>query len=290
MIRKTLVLLAAIIGFFAVLSLLAFWSHLNPPAWVSNQTPARFGLVYEDIRLNTADGLSLAGWFIPSTDSEAATNPRPTLIVLHGWPEDKGSVLRSALPLLDDFNLLLFDFRALGRSEGRHSTLGAREVKDLKAALDWLQQRGVEQIGVWGFSMGGAVALMSAAQDPRIRAVVADTSFARLDIMARDVFRIPLVSHGLALGMRAWSGLFLGIDLRRVAPVEAAAQLQSPALIIHLRHDHFVPFQHALMLESALKNHPEAEFWFRDQGFYGQVSAEYLQRLRTFFNQHLRIQ
>ena len=283
MVRKILLLLAAIALFFALFSLLAFWAHLNPPATVSEQTPGDSGLVFEEIELETEDGLKLAAWFIPqatnSTDS-------PTLVILHGWPEDKGRVLSGAAPLADQFNLLLFDFRALGRSEGRHSTLGARETRDLRAAVDWLDERGHQDIGVWGFSMGGGVALMGAALDDRIRAVVADTSFSRLDIMARDVFRIPVLQHGLALGMRAWSRLFLGIDIRQVAPVDSAANLQTPVLIIHLKHDHFVPFDHALRLQDALTDHPDAEFWFRDEGFYGQVPAEYQRRLREFFGRH----
>jgi len=287
MIRKILLSLAAVVLFFGLFSLVTFWAHLNPPASLSQQTPGDFGLLFEEIELHTEDGLKLAGWFIPGLADGAESSQAPTLVVLHGWPEDKGSVLRGAVPLLDQFNLLLFDFRALGRSEGRYSKLGAREVKDVRAALDWLEASGHTDIGVWGFSMGGAVALMSAGQDPRVRAVVTDTSFARLDIMARDMFRIPLLSHGLALGMRAWSALFLGIDIRRVAPLEAAERLKSPVLIIHLKHDHFVPFHHALMFENALADHTNAEFWFRDEGFYGHVSAEYLERLRAFFDAHL---
>lgn len=276
--------------FIVLLSLLAFWTHLNPPARVSPHTPSDFGLTFEDIELQTEDGLNLVGWFIPQHTHSVASSDAPTLIVLHGWPEDKGSVLRAALPLADQFNLLLFDFRALGRSEGRHSTLGAREPRDLRAALDWLDERGHLHTGVWGFSMGGAVALMGAAQDDRISAVIADTSFARLDIMARDVFRIPVLQHGLGLGMRLWTRLFLDIDIRRVAPVEAAAGLHMPVMIIHLEHDHFVPFTHALRLQDALNHHPNAEFWFRREGLYGHVSAEYLERVRGFFQQHLPVE
>ena len=289
MIRKALISLAAAGLFIGLFSLLAFWSHLNPPRLVSDRTPGDFGLAFEDIELQTEDGLRLHGWFIPQQADNAARADAPTLIVLHGWPEDKGGVLRGAAPLAQEFNLLLFDFRALGRSEGRHSTLGARETRDLKAAVDWLDERGHQDIGVWGFSMGGAVALMGSALDDRIGAVVADTSFSRLDLMARDVFRVPVLQHGLALGMRVWGRLFLGIDIRQVAPVDAAARLEQPVLIIHLEHDHFVPFAHARRLQDALAHNPAAEFWFRRDGFYGQVPADYLQRLRGFFEQHLAV-
>ncbi|TVR99532.1 MAG: alpha/beta fold hydrolase, partial [Wenzhouxiangellaceae bacterium] len=290
MLKKAIFLVAAmvttVVATVGLLSLLAFWSHLNPPDMVSPLSPGDFDLAYENIQLQTEDGLSLAGWFIPQAGQQRNLEAA-TIIVLHGWPEDKGSVLRSALPLLQHYSLLLFDFRALGRSEGRHSTLGAREGMDVRAALDWLEAHGHDEIGVWGFSMGGAVALMSAAHDPRIKAVVTDTSFARLDIMARDVFRVPVLSQGMALGMRLWSRLLLGVDIRQVAPVDAIADLQTPALIIHLQHDHFVPFHHARMLQEALQDHPSAEFWFRETGVYGQVPPDYLLRLRAFFDRHL---
>ena len=287
MIRRGLLLLATIVGSVGAFSLLAFWSHLNPPTFVSPLSPGDLGLSYETIQLETDDGIVLDGWFLPRQGGEPEVGEPATLIVLHGWPEDKGSVLRSAAPLTDRFNLLLFDFRGLGRSQGRHSTLGGRETKDVRAALDWLEERGHHQIGIWGFSMGGAVALMSAAEDSRITAVASDTSFARLDLMARDLFRVPVLGHAMALGMRTWSRLFLGIDIRRIAPVGAASSLQIPVLIIHLEEDPFVPFAHALRLEAALEGNPQARFWFREEGAYGQVPPEYAERLRGFFAEHI---
>src|SRR3970040_1993558 len=82
--------------------------------------------------------------------------------------------------LHEDFNLLLFDFRYLGKSDGSYSSAGAKEVEDLLAAIRFLKGRGIKKVGVWGFSMGGAVALMAIEKAPEIRAVISEPSIARL--------------------------------------------------------------------------------------------------------------
>ena len=91
---------------------------------------------------------------------------------------------RNILPALAflhaDFNLLLFDFRYLGESEGSYSTAGAKEVEDLLAAIRFLKRRGIKEVGVCGFSMGGAVGLMAIDKAPEIKAVVSESSYASL--------------------------------------------------------------------------------------------------------------
>jgi len=93
---------------------------------VSSITPRNLNMPYEQVSFTTADGLSLRGWFILSGKRAAKT-----LILLHGYPADKGNILPALAFLHADFNLLLFDFRYLGESDGSYSTAGAKEVEDL---------------------------------------------------------------------------------------------------------------------------------------------------------------
>ena len=134
----------------------------------------------------TADGLTLRGWYIP-----CAKETQKTLILLHGYPADKGNILPALAFLHEDFNLLLFDFRYLGKSEGSYSTAGAKEVEDLLAAIQFLKSRGVKEVGVWGFSMGGAVALMAIEKASEIRAVISESSYASLAAMAFELLENP---------------------------------------------------------------------------------------------------
>jgi len=174
------------LGFFFVTSLWGFYISIRPPRIVSSLTPKLLQLDYENVWFKTSDGLTLSGWFIPG---KAAT--KKTLILLHGYPADKGDILPALSFLQKNYNLFLFDFRYLGESEGKYSTAGAKEVNDLLAAIQFLKTKGIEEVGVWGFSMGGAVALMSIKKAPEIKAVVSEASYASLAQMAAELFKIP---------------------------------------------------------------------------------------------------
>ncbi len=237
---------------------------------------------FEDVSFKTADGLTLRGWYIPS-----AKTTDKTLVLLHGYPADKGDILPALAFLHADFNLLLFDFRYLGKSEGSYSTAGAKEVEDLLTAIRFLKTRGIEKVGVWGFSMGGAVALMAIEKAPEIRAVISESSYASLAQMALQLFRIPLLNYPNAYLVGLWAKVFLGIDLSDVSPAEAVRNTTVPILLIHSSADAVIPFSHAQSLQEALKNNSRAEFWFHEGFAHGQLDADYQSRVRSFFHKHL---
>jgi fermentation-respiration switch protein FrsA (DUF1100 family) len=135
--------------------------------------------------------------------------------------------------------------------------------------------------------MGAAVAFMVAAEDPRVQAVVADSSYARLDWMAAEAFTLPGLRHPLAFATRVWGIMFFGIDSSRVSPVDAASRLDNPVLLIHSRKDNVIPFSHALVLQEALQSNSQAEFWFRETQLHGEIDAEYLQKVLSFFEASL---
>ena len=111
-----------VLGFLIVISLWGFYASIRPPKIISPLIPRDLKLGYQDVSFRTAGGLTLRGWHIPS-----AKTTDKTLILLHGYPADKGDILPGLAFLHGDFNLLLFDFRYLGRSEGSYSTAGAKE-------------------------------------------------------------------------------------------------------------------------------------------------------------------
>jgi len=259
-----------------------FYISIRPPKMVSSITPRNLNMPYEQVSFTTADGLSLRGWFILSGKRAAKT-----LILLHGYPADKGNILPALAFLHADFNLLLFDFRYLGESDGSYSTAGAKEVEDLLAAIRFLKTRGIEEVGVWGFSMGGAVGLMTIDKAPEIRAVVSESSYASLTEMALQLFRVPLLNYPIAYLIGFWAKLFLGIDVRDVSPAEKIRNTTVPILITHSSTDAVIPFSQAKTLQGALINNPRAEFWFNDEFAHGQMGSDYQRRVRNFFQKHL---
>lgn len=268
--------------FFILLSLVGFLISIRPPKITSSITPADLGLKYEDVSFTTTDGLRLRGWFIPNRAEKAKT-----IILLHGYPADKGDILPALSFLSRNYHLLLFDFRYLGESEGRISTAGAKEIEDLLAAIRFLKSRGKEEVGVWGFSLGGAVALMTAKKAAEIKAIVAESSYAQLDLMARELYRIPVLKYALAYITGLWSKIILGINLKDISPAESVKGLNFPILVVHSKNDRVIPFNHAVLLQESLKDNLMAEFWFEENLAHGELGGEYQKRIEEFFDKNL---
>lgn len=216
------------------------WLSTHPPRVPLWRTPDQDGLPYECVEFPSRDGIPLSGWFIPSPESLGA------VVLCHGFPMNRCEMLFWAAPLhAAGFDLLLFDFRALGRSGGDRCTIGAEEVQDLLGALDHLESRAdcAGPIGVFGLSMGGAVALQVAARDQRIAAVATHGAYATLDSAIDQRGRFYLGPFGPALSgpARLIGRRWLGRDPRTVAPVrEIGAIAPRPVLLLHGTRDRTV--------------------------------------------------
>lgn len=138
--------------------------------------PADVGLVAEDVRFETDDGVTLAGWYVPSTTGGA-------VILRHGAGSTGSDVLDHAAVLAGrGFGVLVTDARGHGRSEGRAMDLGWWGSEDIRAAVEFVDARpdvDPGRIAVVGMSMGGEEAIGAIAADPRIGAVVAEGATGR---------------------------------------------------------------------------------------------------------------
>ena len=140
---------------------------LHPLHTVPKRTPAALGLAFEEVRFQTADGLRLAGWLVPHAGA------RGNVIFCHGHGRNRGHVA-ALLPTLHGMglNVLSFDFRGHGESEGHTSTFGCREVDDLLAAESYLRGRCPGQpLFLVGTSLGAAVAIQALPRMPDVRGV-----------------------------------------------------------------------------------------------------------------------
>src|SRR3712207_6310844 len=249
------------------------------------RTPADVGLDYREVVVRSSDGLSLSAWWVGKPGS-----PRAAVLV-HGWGGDKSGlhVVETALVYeRAGFNVLMLDLRGHGESEGERVTVGYQEVRDVRGALSWLEERGFdpEDVVLHGWSMGGA-AVVRAAPGTGVGAVVEEAAYADLPPLLWD--RLPEVSGLPAFfnpGIFLMGRLFLGIDPLAVRPEEQARQLSRegvPFMIIHSRDDEVVAFEHAELFVAA---YPEATFW--EVKGYGHVAAhahpEYRERLLAFLD------
>lgn len=258
-----------------------FHESIKPAKTVSNETPADFGLEFESFKLATSDNLKLDAWHVP-----AAKKTNRSVIVLHGYPYDKGSVLKSSLFLQGDFNLLFLDFRYLGRSEGGYTSLGYHERKDVKAAVEYLSKRS-QSIGIYGRSMGGSAALMGA--DENVKAIFADSPYASVESLLRERYGSSGIMQPVSIAiMKALSRLLLGISISEISAEKSVRFLDVPILILHGTADEQVPVGNAHSLKAA---NPEIELWIieglnhnDERNFSG---SGYEERVRSFFRKNL---
>src|SRR5437773_764718 len=122
----------------------------------------------------------------------------------------------------EHFNVVRFDFREHGQSSHslRLPTLGYYEIWDVKAVVDWAEAHHLEKPYLcYGHSMGAAIALRWAGQDPRIRGVLAQSAFVNaLDATSKyrsEDWRVQLANltfvHGGRKGMIAAGGVTSGV-------------------------------------------------------------------------------
>jgi len=213
-----------------LVGLLAFngWMYLQQPAMVFFpsrelvQTPADWGLAYEDVGFRSDDGVALHGWWIP------AENPAATLLFLHG---NAGNISHrgDSVAIFNrlGLNVLLFDYRGYGRSEGRPGETGL--YRDAVAAWHWLVSRqGIapRDIIVFGRSLGGVVATRLAAEVAP-RALIVESTF----------------SSARAVSDRVLSRLARLVWLRyafdAVTPMRAVT---CPVLVAHSPDDEIIPY------------------------------------------------
>lgn len=278
---KLLLYVGLLVGGILIASLASFALAVRPPRLSVALNPDDYRLRAERVAIRAGDGVRLSAWYIPRPGA-------PAVVLLHGYPAEKADLLPIASALAPQFSTLLVDQRYFGDSEGRATTLGFRERDDLKRALDFLEERGASKVGVFGFSLGGAVALLTGAEDPRIRAIAAYAPFADLRALGHELYRWMWVGrYPFVEAMLLWSRVLLGADISRPAPIDAAARLAVPVLLVHSRADEQISFHHAERLRDALAGNARAEFDFMERGRHGELPANFDTRLTRFFTRAL---
>lgn len=157
------------------------------------------------------------GWFFPGLKSA------PTVVLCPAYQSSRGELLTLASALQDhQYNVLVFDFSAQGSSRG-HTTLGFREVSELRAAMDAVANRGdvdPSRFGVWGVNLGAYVALSEAIADPRVRAIAVESPYDRPQQMVGVlVNRSGLASIPLVGVMTRWGFGWLNYRYRHATPL-----------------------------------------------------------------------
>jgi fermentation-respiration switch protein FrsA (DUF1100 family) len=196
-------------------------------------TPAALGLAHEEMDVRAEDGVRIHGWFLPAKGS------RLTLLVCHGNAGNVSHRLDRALLVQARLGLdvLLFDYRGYGQSEGRPDEEGT--YRDGRAAWQWLRARGLgaDRIVVFGESLGSGVALQLALEVAP-RALVLESPFTSIPDMARAVYPF----------LPVWP-----LVRTRYDNLAKIGRLRCPLLVLHGEKDEVVPFAQGRRLFEAAR-------------------------------------
>ncbi|MBM7569995.1 alpha/beta fold hydrolase [Aquibacillus albus] len=250
----------------AVIGLVVAWGLTHPKRNKVKGNPAKHGMTFQDIVFKSADHkTNLKGWLME------AANPVGTIIFSHGY---RGSRTKSPINSLKlakhyvekGYNVLSFDYRNCGESEGNKSTVGALESKDLIGAIQYIKRNMTyKKIILMGWSTGGACAIMAAAKE-NVDAIIADSAFDNLETYLDDCLsewtNLPKLVNPFILFF--FPILSLGYHPRMVNPSKSLDKINCPVYFIHNQNDEKVPHTCSVRMHQAYQG--VKKLWITSKG------------------------
>lgn len=234
---------------------------------------------FEEITLTTKDGVKLAAWYTPPQNNAV-------ILIAHGYNDNRPESLY-AMFVERGYGVVAWDARAHGDSEGDMTTFGYYEQLDVKSALDFaLAQTGVEHVGAWGGSMGAATVILTAAEQPQIEAVVADSAYPTL----KDVLRFNMPIQFLQPFVLFYGEYHSGVDFDDVNPAVVISKISPrPVFIIDGWEGGAIAMNSPYRLFDAAQE--PKQIWVEDGvphlGMYAHNPKRYENKVIGFFDMYL---
>lgn len=219
-------------------------------------TPDRLNLDFEDVYLDTADGETLHGWWLPALTDEPA---KGTIYYLHGNAQNVSAhILNVAWLPEKGYNVFTLDYRGYGQSTGAPDIEGA--LHDAETGLRWLtHQEHTEDRPLYllGQSLGGALGITLASEwtqhneQPTLDGIILDGTFSGFRYIAREKLDLFWLTWPFQYPL-SWTipNDYEGTD--RIAGVSPV-----PVMIIHSVRDGIIPFEHGVRLYEAAEQPKE---------------------------------
>jgi fermentation-respiration switch protein FrsA (DUF1100 family) len=268
-------------------------ANLNPERLQeAEQTFARTSAAKTEFTVRANDGVELCGWKVvaPSANGD-------WVLLFHGVSDNRtGDLGHAEFLLRHGYSVVMMDSRAHEKSGGDMATYGWKERYDTVAITDALYaSERVRHLYAHGVSMGAAIALQSAAVEPRIAAVSAEDPFASLREVSYDYAGLD-VSPFLGKTLFRPASIFAmraiaktgGFDPDQGSPEKAVVQRPFPVLLICGTNDHRIPCRHAEAVYEAATG-PKQLWIVQGAGHasaLGHAPAEYENRVVSFFQKY----
>ena len=203
---------------------------------VDNPKPVNDKLPNKPFEMVAIEGdVRLKGWLIE------VDNSKGVVVLFHGYSGSKSGLVAYAEEFNKmDFSTLLIDFRGSGGSEGRQTTIGFKEAKDVKATFDFIKNKFPNQeIILFGTSMG-AVSIMKAVADLGVQPskIILECPFGTMRQTVKKRFEaMNLPSFPLADMLMFYGGIQTGFNPYKHKPMEYAKDIKISTLLLYGKHD-----------------------------------------------------
>lgn len=238
LIEHVFIILILVVGVFCYTSYRAY-AKLNRHVSPGKETPAVYGLNYENKYFTSSDGVKIASWYIP------VKKARAVVILVHGFKNSDGgksAMLQHAAYLNKaGYSTLLLDLRSVGYSQGDRVTLGVNEWKDVEAAYNFVKKQPENKnlkIGFLGNSMGAATVIIQKGITGKGDFIIAAVPYADF----KSLFSYQIAQEGLPPlvfypVLKISSIPELGLHYSYYSPIKWAKNIDTPIFLISAAYD-----------------------------------------------------
>lgn len=296
MIKIVSILFIVIVFIIVLISVYVGFNLTKPKREGIEKTPKDYGLLYEKILFNSFnDDTLLKGWWIPSQENKKINENKGTVIFAHGYGNSRClkdiSILNLAKTLVQEgYNVLTFDFRASGESNGKICSIGEKEKFDLLSAIEFAKKhKKSKDIYLIGWSMGAVVAILAGVESKYVKGIIADSPFANLKDYVKENLpkwsnlpKIPFTP--IILGIIP---ILLKVKVDNVSPVKAVANLKDKhLLLIHSKDDTTIPYSDSKVIYEGVKDKRFVHIWLTKKAkhirSYVMYKDEYERKILSF--------
>jgi fermentation-respiration switch protein FrsA (DUF1100 family) len=254
-----------------------------------HRSPLDVGILdYQEVTFTPqgiTDTVRHTAWWLPSKNGAA-------VILIPGFGQSRDGLLdQGAMLARHGYGVLLIDPRYCA-TPGVVFSAGFNEVQDVAGSLAFVQARPEvrsHRVGVLGYSVGGATAILSAAQLDDIRAVVSEGNFYNLghdiantggdnSLLADFYYRVILFFYRF----------YTGVDAHLISPIDAIGDI-SPRPVLLIFGEREVANGHAHQ-QFAAAGEPKSLWIVPGVGHGGYIQTwpdEYESRVIGFFDEAL---
>ncbi|MHC1682170.1 MAG: alpha/beta hydrolase [Clostridiaceae bacterium] len=208
----------------------------------------------EEFNIKTKEDFILK-CFLIKTDEK----PKGTIICSHGVSCTHGMMIKHVdFFTKNKFNVILFDQRRHGSSEGLFTSYGYYEKEDLSLLLNYVREKfsGNMAIGVIGESMGASTALQMLEINDKVDFLIAECPFSNFESLMKIHLKKSNIFPYLIFGKLAsfLSYLKHGFKFKDIKPIKAIKNKKTPILFIHGTEDKTTPYEMSEKMSRSYEN------------------------------------